>query len=309
MLRAPLLAAAASPRMRHLVESTPVTRPLINRFVAGTTIPDACTAATRLAESGCLASLDCLGEDVHDSSAADRIVNEYLALLENLRTANLTDDAEVSVKLTALGLCLEPDGEQQALHRARRICEKASEGGIKVTVDTENPELVEPIFRIGGTLRQEFPWVGSVVQAYLRDSERRCHELVAERARVRLCKGAYSASDELAYQHSSEIDDSYVRCLGVLMGGTCYPMVATHDPKMLAAAEREIRDNRRGSGSYEYQMLYGVRPEEQKRIVSRGNSMRVYVPFGTEWYGYLMRRLAERPANLVFFIRSLMSKS
>ncbi|WP_461143467.1 proline dehydrogenase family protein [Salinifilum aidingensis] len=295
--------------MRRFVESTPVTRSLINRFVAGTTVDDACTTTTNLVRSDCTVSLDCLGEDVHDSSAAERIVDEYLALLRKLESSDLAESTEVSVKLTAMGLLLEPDGEQQALSRTRRICEKASEIGVKVTIDTENPELVDPIFRIGHKLRQEFPSVGSVVQAYLRDSERRCHELAAEEARVRLCKGAYSASADLAYQQRQEIDDSYVRCLEVLVRGDGYPMLATHDPKMLAAAERAIRKQHRQPDSYEIQMLYGVRPDEQKRLVTAGHAMRVYVPFGTEWYGYLMRRLAERPANLMFFVRSLMSKS
>ncbi|WP_460958819.1 proline dehydrogenase family protein [Parasphingorhabdus pacifica] len=286
-----------------------MTKPLINRFVAGTKINDACTAASELTSSGRTVSLDCLGEDVHDSAAAERMVADYTALLRQLSATGLAASTEVSVKLTALGLLLGTDGEQGALDRAHRICAEAAEVGTTVTIDTENPELVDSIFRIGHKLRQDFPSVGAVVQAYLRDSERRCHELAAENARVRLCKGAYSASADLAYQRGPEIDQSYVRCLEILMRGDSYPMIATHDPKMLDAADRQIKECGRKSDSYEYQMLYGVRPEEQKRLVSRGHAMRVYVPFGTEWYGYLMRRLAERPANLAFFVRSLLTKS
>jgi proline dehydrogenase len=157
-------------------------------------------------------------------------------------------------------------------------------------------------------LRQDFPWVGAVIQSYLRRSEADCRDLAHEGSRVRLCKGAYKEPESVAYQSSSDVDQSYVRCLKILMGGQGYPMVASHDPRLVEIAGALAVHHRRDPDSYEFQMLYGIRPEEQKRIADRGNQMRVYIPYGEEWYGYLMRRMAERPANTMFFLRGLASR-
>jgi proline dehydrogenase len=158
-------------------------------------------------------------------------------------------------------------------------------------------------------LRSDFPWVGAVLQAYLRRTEADCKELATAGSRVRLCKGAYDEPDSVAFQDADEVDRSYVRCLTALVAGEGYPMVATHDPRLLDVAAALMSREGRTRGTYEYQMLYGVRPEEQKRLAARGETVRVYVPYGQEWYGYLMRRLAERPANIAFFVRSLVSKN
>jgi proline dehydrogenase len=157
-------------------------------------------------------------------------------------------------------------------------------------------------------LRADFPWVGAVVQAYLHRTEGDCRDLATTGSRVRLCKGAYKEPDSVAFQSRQEVDESYQRCLETLMRGPGYPMVATHDPALIDVAEKLVADTGRRADSYEFQMLYGIRPEEQKRLSVAGSTVRVYVPYGDEWYGYLMRRLAERPANVRFFLRALSSR-
>ena len=157
-------------------------------------------------------------------------------------------------------------------------------------------------------LRTEYPWVGAVLQAYLHRTESDCRDLAHAGSRVRLCKGAYKEPSAVAFQSSLEVDKSYVRCLRVLMEGAGYPMVASHDPRLIAIARKLVLDTERAKGSYEFQMLYGIRPNEQRRLAAEGETMRVYVPYGDEWYGYLMRRLAERPSNVAFFLRALATK-
>jgi proline dehydrogenase len=147
-----------------------------------------------------------------------------------------------------------------------------------------------------------------VLQAYLRRTEADCRDLATAGSRVRLCKGAYREPESVAYQSRMDVDRSYARCLGVLMAGDGYPMVASHDPRIVTLAGRVAEETGRDKGSYEYQMLYGIRPDEQRRLAAEGQKVRVYIPYGQEWYGYLMRRLAERPSNAMFFLRSLMSK-
>jgi proline dehydrogenase len=157
-------------------------------------------------------------------------------------------------------------------------------------------------------LRGDFPTTGAVLQAYLRRTEGDCRELSTVGSRVRLCKGAYKEPESVAFQSSVDVDKSYVRCLNILMSGTGYPMVATHDPRLIAIAEDRAKWFDRASDEFEFQMLYGVRPDEQRRLVAEGYQVRVYLPYGTQWYGYLMRRLAERPSNVAFFARALTSK-
>jgi proline dehydrogenase len=160
-----------------------------------------------------------------------------------------------------------------------------------------------------GKLRADFPDVGAVLQAYLHRTEQDCRDLAYAGSRVRLCKGAYKEPESVAYQQRSQVDKSYVRCLKVLMAGEGYPMVATHDPTLVEIAGWLANRNERSPDSYEYQMLFGIRPEEQLRLAAAGNRVRIYTPYGDEWYGYLMRRLAERPANVAFFARSVVTKS
>jgi proline dehydrogenase len=303
-----LLSLSRSGRVRHLVETAPVSRAVVARFVAGTREQDAVAVSRRLVDSGRLVSLDRLGEDTVERSQAEATRDAYVSLLDMLARDGLTAGAEVSVKLSAVGQALPGDGEKIALDNAFTICEAARAAGTTVTLDMEDHTTTDSTLGILADLRRDFPDVGAVVQAYLHRTESDCRALATEGSRVRLCKGAYKEPASVAFQTRAEVDQSYVRCLKVLMAGPGYPMVATHDPRLIAITDELVRRNGRERGSYEYQMLYGIRPHEQERLAARGEKMRVYVPYGDEWYGYLVRRMAERPANLVFFLRSVATK-
>jgi proline dehydrogenase len=214
----------------------------------------------------------------------------------------------VSVKLSAIGQALPGSGERVALDNARAICQAASNAGTTVTLDMEDHTTTDSTLAILRDLRQDFPETGAVLQAYLRRTEQDCKELAYAGSRVRLCKGAYKEPESVAVQGRAEVRLSYVRCLKALMAGDGYPMVATHDPKLIEITAALVEANHREKGTYEYQMLFGIRPDEQKRLVANGEKVRVYVPYGDQWYGYLMRRLAEKPSNLGFFARSLVTK-
>lgn len=308
MLRAPLLAAARSRRMRKLVEVVPATRSVVSRFVAGAGTPEAVRVVRELADDGLRVTLDHLGEDTTDAEQAATTVRAYEGLLSALAADGLAFGADVSVKLSAVGQFLPVDGEKVALENARKICAAAEAVGATVTLDMEDHTTTDSTLGILRELRVEYPWVGAVLQAYLRRTEQDCRDLSGEGSRVRLCKGAYAEPEEVAFQGKSEVDKSYVRCLKILMRGKGYPMVASHDPRMIAIAEKVAADADREPGDHEFQMLYGIRPDEQRRIAGDGKTMRVYVPYGDEWYGYFMRRLAERPANLAFFLRGLATR-
>ncbi|HEX6919243.1 MAG TPA: proline dehydrogenase family protein [Actinomycetes bacterium] len=308
MLRRALLSMSRSGRVRHLVETAPVSRGVVTRFVAGTTAEQAVATTRELVDSGRLVTLDHLGEDTVERAQAEATRDAYLTLLKLLADDGLTSGAEVSVKLSAVGQALPGDGERLALDNAYAICEAARSAGTTVTLDMEDHTTTDSTLGILRELRKDFPETGAVLQAYLRRTEADCRDLAHDGSRVRLCKGAYKEPESVAYQSKGEVALSYVRCLKVLMAGSGYPMVATHDPRMVAITEELVRRNHRPQGSYEYQMLYGIRPLEQERLAARGEKMRVYVPYGDEWYGYLVRRMAERPANLGFFLRAVSTK-
>ena len=203
---------------------------------------------------------------------------------------------------------METNGHKIALENARAICRAARNAGTTVTLDMEDHTTTDSTLAILRDLRKDFPETGAVLQAYLHRTEADCRALAYEGSRVRLCKGAYNEPEEVAFQGREEVDKSYVRCLKVLMAGQGYPMIASHDPRLISIASSIAGRYGREKGTYEFQMLYGIRPEEQKRLARKGETVRVYVPYGQEWYGYLMRRLAERPQNLSFFVKSLISK-
>ena len=308
MLRRTLLTLSRSTKIRRLVETAPISRRVVARFVAGTSAEEAVDASRHLVDSGRLVSLDRLGEDTVERSQAEATRDTYLALLKLLADGGLTPGAEVSVKLSAVGQSMPGDGEKVALDNAFAICQAARNAGTTVTLDMEDHTTTDSTLGILRDLRGDFPDTGAVVQAYLHRTEADCRDLAYAGSRVRLCKGAYKEPPTVAYQSKDEVDRSYVRCLKVLMAGEGYPMVASHDPRLVSITGDLVRRNGRAQGSYEYQMLYGIRPHEQQRLAAAGEKMRVYVPYGDEWYGYLVRRMAERPANLVFFLRSLATK-
>lgn len=305
MLRSLILSAARSTRMRTLIEAVPTTRSVVNRFIAGTEPADAIQAVRNLTFDGRQVTLDHLGEDTTDRGQAQATVDAYTALLSALSEVNLAAGADVSVKLSALGQQLPADGEKIALDNARTICTTAAAAGATVTLDMEDHTTTDATLAILWQLRADFPSTGAVLQAYLRRTEQDCRDLSGPGSRVRLCKGAYAEPPSVAYPKKPDVDNSYVRCLSILMHGKGYPMVATHDPRMIDIARMLAARCQRDHASYEFQMLYGIRPAEQERITAHGDTMRVYLPYGDQWYGYFMRRLAERPANLAFFLRSL----
>ena len=309
MLRRSLLMLSRSDNLKHLVSAMPVSSGIVARYVAGETVDDAVRSTQELVDHGLDVTLDYLGEDTLDLAQAHATVDAYVQLLKHLSEAGLSQGAEVSVKLSAVGQALPGDGERIALDNARAICQAASNAGTTVTLDMEDHTTTDSTLEILRDLRQDFPATGAVLQAYLHRTEADCRDLAHEGSRVRLCKGAYNEPESVAFQDKHEVNLSYVRCLRVLMSGQGYPMVASHDPKLIEIAGALAARHERRQGSYEYQMLYGMRPDEQKRLVSQGEKVRVYVPYGDQWYGYLMRRLAERPSNLAFFARSLITKS
>ncbi len=309
MLRQALLTLSESSRAKDLVTTLPVSSGIVARFVAGESVEQAVRVTLSLIEDGLHVSLDHLGEYTHDHARARANRDAYLALLDSLSEAGLTAGAEVSVKLSAVGQALPGNGEELALENAYAVCAAARERGTTVTLDMEDHTTTDSTLRILRQLRTEFVGVGAVLQAYLLRTEADCRELATAGSRVRLCKGAYNEPPSIAYRSRSEVDRSYVRCLRILMAGEGYPMVATHDPTLIAIAGELAVRHGRAKGSYEYQMLYGIRPHEQRRLAAMGERVRVYVPYGVDWYGYLIRRLAERPANMAFFVRSLVTRS
>ena len=340
MLRKALLAAAASERIRQAAMSAPGAQAIVGRYVAGESSEGAVAVARSLRSAGLLVTLDYLGEDTTDAQRAAATAAQYVHLLGKLAAEGLTEGGavEVSVKPTAIGLLLGLDEEGAAADRRapgavadtavgraaggpapretgvriatehlERIVTAARDAGTTVTVDAEDHRTTQAGLRVAAELRPRFGSLGSVLQAALRRTEADTRELAAPGVRVRLCKGAYAEPPSEAYEARHDIDKSFARCLRILMAGPGYPMIATHDPRLIAITQS--LGMARPAGSFEYQMLYGVRPDEQRRLAASGAKVRVYVPYGGDWYPYLVRRLAERPANLALFLRSLGSSS
>jgi proline dehydrogenase len=303
-----ILAAGRSEGLRRAAERMPVTREVVGRFVPGETLGSVLDSVAVLRDSGRYVSVDYLGEDVTDADDADAAVRVYLELIDALGHSGDVGPLEVSVKLSALGQSVERDGEKIARENAWSICVAAEQAGVWVTVDAEDHTTTDSTLSIVRDLRAEFPWLGLVLQAYLHRTLADCEEFAAAGARIRLCKGAYEEPATVAFKDRAAVTESYLRCLRVLMAGSGYPMVASHDPAIIAAVPSLARECGRSSSDFEYQMLYGIRDREQRRLADAGNRVRVYVPFGTQWYGYFLRRLAERPANLAFFLRALVER-
>jgi proline dehydrogenase len=303
-----LLAAARRPGLRRAVVATPATRRVVDRFVAGEALDDALAVVRTLTADGIAVTLDHLGEDVTDRTAATHSRDAYLAALEALAPLCLGRRAEVSVKLSAFGQAL-PDGHDLALDLVRPVVEAADALGTTVTLDMEDSRTVDSTLAILAELRKDHSGTGAVLQAALHRTEDDARALAVEGSRVRLVKGAYDEPATVAHRGRRAVDAAYARCLEVLMTGAGYPMVGSHDPALIAQAQLLAARSGRRPDSWEVQMLYGIRPQEQRRLVANGLQVRAYVPYGVDWYGYFMRRLAERPANLRFFLRSLATKS
>ncbi|MDP3972041.1 MAG: proline dehydrogenase family protein [Candidatus Nanopelagicales bacterium] len=291
--------------VKRIATNAPLTRDVVRRFVAGERTSDAVRVAGELAGAGLRCTLSYLSEDVTDVAQVSAVVDQYRRLIAALEDADLTDRAELSIKLGAIGQALpDSDADQITLQNATAICEAADKVGMTATVDMEEHETVEATLSTVRQLRQRFDWLGVALQADLMRTEDDCRALSYAGSRVRLCKGAYRAT-EGCHQTKQDIDLAFVRCLKILMAGGGFPMIATHDPRMIEITSAVAVRHDRERSSYELQMLYGVRPDEQKRLASLGERVRVYVPYGADWYPWLVRRMAERPANLMLLLKSI----
>lgn len=306
MLKRTLLALSDAAWARWLATHVPLARQMARRFVAGETIDDAITAIRALNRDKITATIDHLGEHVATSADAARAAEHYLTILDRIATGGV--EANISLKLSQLGLDLD---ESTCLNQMRRILARASEHRIFVRLDMERSRDTDRTLAVCRTLNREFgpDRVGVVIQAYLYRSDEDLRVLIAERIRVRLCKGAYHEPPDRAYPDKRDVDQHYARLARRLLDSAAtdglYPAIATHDEPMIAATQTYAAQLTLPSDRYEFQMLYGIRRYLQKRLVADGYRVRVYVPFGTEWYPYLMRRLAERPANAWFFLSHL----
>ncbi len=300
LLRSTFISLSQNQPLRRFSESSAAGRRVSSRFVAGLEIEDVLRATTALNREGLLATLDSLGENVRTPDEAQASAAIYHRLLDEIGGRGL--DANVSVKLTQMGMDLSPGLAEQIV---AGLVEHARAIGTFVRVDMEGSAYTQATLDLVCRLHRRYPGsVGVVIQAYLRRSAEDVAMLVREGIRVRLCKGAYQEPAELAFAAKADVDANYVRLAGMLLGSGLYHGIATHDPRMIAAVEQLVAERGLDPASFEFQMLYGIRRDLQKHLVSQGYGMRIYVPFGHEWYPYFMRRLAERPANVLFLARN-----
>lgn len=307
MLGPVILAAAGSDKMRRLVSAAPVTKQVVDRFIAGETVDQVAPIIREMADKGLEVTLDVVGEDITTPEEAAAARDAYLSLIEHLKDLGLGTRAEMSVKLSMFGQALA-GGHELALANVRPVVEAAAEIGTTVTLDAEDHTTLDSMFAIHEELRKDHPQTGCVIQSYLYRTEDDARRLAAAGSRVRLVKGAYKEPVSVAYQDKGDIDRAYVRILKILMDGQGYPMVGSHDPRLVSIAQELAHRAGRKLDEYEFQMLYGIRSDEHLRLAAEGHRMRVYTAYGTDWYGYFMRRLAEKPANLLFFLRSMITK-
>ncbi|WP_053668803.1 proline dehydrogenase family protein [Streptomyces sp. NRRL B-1140] len=307
MLGPVILAASRSDRMRRLISAAPVTKQVVDRFIPGEDVDDIVPVVRDLTEQGLELTMDVVGEDITNPAQAAAARDAYLELVDRLKPLELGTRAEMSVKLSMFGQALE-GGHELALSNVRPVVEAAAEIGTTVTLDAEDHTTLDSMFAIHEELRKDFPQTGCVIQAYLFRTEADARRLAESGSRVRLVKGAYKEPASVAYQDKHEIDRAYVRVLRTLMRGEGYPMIGSHDPRLIAIGQELAHQAGRKPDAYEFQMLYGIRTEEHLRLAAEGHRMRVYTAYGTDWYGYFMRRLAEKPANLRFFARSMLTK-
>lgn len=300
-MRQAVIGIADRPLVSRFFHTSPLVRGLVERFVAGETLDEALVACHELATSGMALTLDQLGENVSTQAEVVAATDTYVNVLRRLHQEQL--EPNISVKLTMLGLDLGDDVARDAM---RAILGAAREVGGFVRIDMEGSAYTERTMRLFYELHDAYPdEVGIVVQTYLHRAEADVRACIERRARVRLVKGAYAEPASVAFQRQEEIDRNYVRLMKLLMDEGRFPALATHDPALISAAQDHARRRHIPLDSFEFQMLYGVRHDEQKRLATEGYGMRVYVPFGTEWYAYFSRRIAERPANALFVLRQL----
>ncbi len=295
MLKDTLLYLAQNENLRNFVVHNKATRSVSRRFVAGEALDEAAQATQVLNQRGIRAALDLLGENVSDDKEARSAAHDYIAALDYIKKTGI--DANISIKLTALGLDISQDLCEE---NVRTILEHAQPQGTFVCIDMEGSDYTERTVDITLRMHQQFEHVGTVIQSYLHRSKQDIEQLIAQGVCVRLVKGAYKEPATIAFQQKSEVDQKYIQLMLMLLARGNYPAIASHDEAIIDAATTFVRDHGISKKSFEFQMLYGIRRDLQDKLVQKGYDMRVYVPYGSQWYPYLMRRMAERPANLVF---------
>src|SRR4051794_36347699 len=299
--RAFFLWASRRKFLGRVATSMPFTRAMVRRFVAGFTLDEVLAVLAELQAAGLHWTVDVLGESVESEEAATASADRYLATLDALAERGL--EANVSLKLTQMGLDIDPDFCRQ---NVGRVVSRAREVGAFVRVDMEDHTKTEITLEIARALHRDYVGVGVVIQSYLRRSDSDIERLIVDRTRVRLCKGAYDEPASVAFPSKAEVDRSYMELADHLLTDGTYPAMATHDDAIVNHIIEFARANGIGPDRFEFQMLYGVRRDLQQVLVDQGWTVRVYVPYGTQWYPYYMRRLAERPANVLFILRSVL---
>jgi proline dehydrogenase len=302
-LRSLLISLSHRPSVARLAVRSPLTRPVVARFVAGESLDEALAAIAALDRAGLRTTVDVLGESVTSPEHAAAAVDRYLATIAALSERGL--DPNVSVKLTQMGLEIDRD-----LCRANvmRIVEAARGVGGFVRFDMEDHARTDATLETWRAAHEAYPQVGVVIQSALRRSSADVDAIIAVGGRIRLCKGAYDEPGSVAYRTKTAVDANYARLMERLLTADVHPALATHDPRLIARAIEITERGRIGRDRFEFQMLYGIRRDLQRRLVDRGYTVRVYVPYGREWYPYFMRRLAERPANVAFMLRAILKE-
>jgi proline dehydrogenase len=296
MLKEAMLTLAQQESIRHFVMYHPAGRKAARRFVAGETLDDAIEVTRALNARGISVSLDHLGENVSDAAEARAAAGDYAAILDRIHGESA--EANISIKLTALGLDVDPELCRENVRRV--LCRARQHHGIFVRVDMEGSAYTQRTLALVTDLRREFDNVGTVLQTCLYRTPRDLAALIASRTRVRLVKGAYLEPPAIAYPHKADVDEQYILQMRELLERGMYPAIATHDERIIDEARSFAASHHIARARFEFQMLYGIRRDLQERLAGEGYNVRVYVPYGTQWYPYLTRRMAERPANLMF---------
>jgi proline dehydrogenase len=299
MLRSALLKLSETKSLAHWVTSNQTTRQMSHRFVAGETLDEAIAACRVCNDQGMAVTLDCLGENVATTADAQKARDTYLAIYDRIAKEKLI--ANVSCKLTQLGLDISPDFCEGLVSS---VVERAAAYESFLRIDMESSMYTQRTVALVKRVRAQSPCIGTVIQAYLYRSEVDIQDLLAYGCRIRLCKGAYKEPQEVAFARKADVDGNYVKLMRMLLTSGFYHAIATHDPRMIAETIRCAAENKVSKDDFEFQMLYGIRTDLQRRLVRDGYRLRIYVPYGHEWFPYFMRRLAERPANLGFFVRN-----